>query len=332
MTTPTINDTDPLVIDAETNQSGGVSSGNLGLSIPGNFTLTHDGTLEVTDQTGSLQMNQDTVDRQYGYSTLEPTYYIKIGHNINNQIIFEAGGNDSSDQEFGNDDAWGTAGFSVLSSNAANRLAAGYPDELSLPRGVYTDNVGVFTLTDLLDTPQTKTYGVNLTINLQNDGTVSANAALNDDTDFTGFAPDVFQLAQTAFWPYDDVNGVTQGAGRSTDQNDDDILLATIENANIQSHFATNIAYMENDINDHNSGNVVTEWEIQVTAVANHPNNNLSRYAQGNNINDKNIFSVGDQVVIDSPANYSVTLNAVNGSAEGEKIVDEKVYAILHQV
>ena len=333
----TINDTVADVIAASNNQTTDVSTGNLGLSIPGTFTLTHDGDLSIDNENGTLTMDQDTIDRQYGYSTLEPTYYIKIGHDINSEIRFESGGNDSTDPDFQNDDAWGTAGFTVESSNAATRSAAGYADELSLPRGVYTDNVGVFTLTDLLDTPQTKTYGVNLTINLENDGTVSANAALNDSDPFSGFAPDVFQLAQTAFWPYIDGSGNTQTVnnserGGATQQNDDDILVASITSANVESHFATNIAAIEDDINDHNSGNVVSSWSISVSEVVNHPNNNLSRYAQVNNINDTNIFSVGDQVVISSPADYQVTLTAAGGSANGEDIVNEKVYAILHQV
>lgn len=299
-------------------------SGALGLSLDGSFTMDWTN-IVVNDEDDELQMSEVTQNRQTGFNTLEPAYYIKVQYDLNSAVEFNAGPtNDETGVDATNDDSWSLPQIDFDSETGTNDADATY----RLPMARYTSHVGAMTVSD--PTGRSKEYGVDLTINLENDGTVSGNASLNDETTFTGLVDDVYQLAQDAYW---DVLG-EGGAPQPPEKNDEDLLAATINPARITTHFAAALAHIENDVNDTNTtGNVLNSWFIQLAAVPHHPGSNLSQFGQVNNVNDDTtLFATGSKIVINSAQQYNVTVTREAGRDAGvSTMVDDYVYGIIEQ-
>lgn len=298
-------------------------SGTLGLSLDGTFAMDWTN-IVVNDEDDELQMSQATTNRQTGFNTLEPAYYIKVQYDLNGAVEFNPGPtNDETGVVATNDDSWSLPRIDFDSRSGTNDADATY----KLPMARYTSHVGAMTVSD--PTGRSKAYGVDLTINLENDGTVSGNALLNDETTFTGLVDDVYQLAQDAYW---DVLG--EADVDPPGKNDEDLLAATINPERITTHFATALAHIENDVNDTNSnGNVLNSWAIQLAAVPHHPGSNLSQFGQVNNVNDgSTLFATGSKIVINSAKRYTVTVTREAGRDAGvSTMVDDYVYGIIEQ-
>lgn len=321
---PSVNDTTPNDALSDFNNTDDTylnDSNTIGLSLEGSMSITHTD-LEVNDESNDLEMTEITTDRQYGFATLRPTYYIKAKYDINNHVTFQPGpqGCDANDPNsaIGNDDSWGLSAITITDTDPAN---SGVFVEYGLPRADATYDVASFTVNDPTGT-RSKEYTVDLRIQLANDGSVHANASLPDAASFTGVVDDDYHLAQEAYWP---TNGHV--APSAPGANDDDVLAATITSAEVATHFSTEMGLMESDIND--QSNVLSQWTISVSQIDNHPGSTLSQYGQVNNRTSDTLFVEGAKVVAQTPKEYHVKVAIEHGNVES--LVKENVYGILEQ-
>jgi hypothetical protein len=315
----TINDTTPDAIATETCDTTPyyLNDGTTeSLALAGSLIVTVKD-INVNDESNDITLAQVTNDRFLSFNTKTPTYYIKVAHDINSEIGFNVGANDSTDDSLSNDDAWS---MNAITLNSSTSTAS----EMLLPWADKTMTVARFTANDISGENREKTWDVELNIVLGNDGAISANASLSNSESFTGLAAENDQATQHAYWPGVDAtpSEPTKGEG--------DILAATISSTQIESHFAANMSAVESDINDLND--VIDSWELQFSEIAFDPTSNLSQYGQANNRNSSSLFVSGARIVANSPALYAVEVVVdYNDNNNNTLLVNDYVYGILEQ-
>jgi len=318
MASPTINDTTPDVIANDTNttsplylnDSGGLQSLTLGGAL--SMTISEP---TVNDESNDIVIAKVGTDRFTSFKTKTPTYYIKIQHNINGHVGFNAGANDATCDGLGNDDAWSLAAFSLSDANDTGSNTA-----YELPAANKTMEVAKFTAND--EHGNSKEWGVNLNVVLTNDGTMSGTASLAHENDFSGLIVENIQEAQHAYWPLNGVN-----APNLPGKEEGDILAATITSNDVSNHFSANMNAVEQDVNM----NVVDAWTLSFNEIALDPNSNLSQYGQANNVNDATLFPTGARIVAETPHDYSVTVTVNYDNNNNTVLVNDKVYGIVEQ-
>jgi hypothetical protein len=317
MASPTTNDTTPNVIANDTNttsplylnDNGGLQSLTLGGAL--SMTISEP---TVNDESNDILIGKVGNDRFTSFKTKTPTYYIKIQHNINGHVGFNAGANDATCDALQNDDAWSLTAFSLSDANDT-----GSNTVYELPAANKTMEVAMFTAND--EQGNSKEWGVNLNVVLTNDGSMSGSASLAHENDFSGLIVENIQLAQEAYWP---LNGANQP---TVDPTDGDILAATITGNDVKDHFAANMNAVEQDVNM----NVVDAWTLSFNEIALDPSSNLSQYGQANNVNDVTLFPTGARIVAETPHDYSVTVTVAYGTGNSTVLVNDKVYGIVEQ-
>ena len=333
----TINDTTPdatLSIDTSNTEPTVITTDALVLE--GGLSMTWSN-LDTCDHDGVLTMKEETTDRFTGVRVAEPTYYIRVGHDINSHIEFNAGGNedgcDTTDRTPHNDDAWKIATAINLSyvtahADAGNDTGVVY----NLPAANATHDVATFTVND--PTGRDDTYNVELNIVMGNDSAVSANASLDNPNAFTGLVDDDHQLAQYAYWP---VSGAADPAPPG--KNDHDKLADTISSADISAHFTATgaLGNLEKEINDVNY--VLESYTISFNATEFLAGSNLSQFAQSLNdsidyadeSNTNKVFAENDRIVTSGSQLYAVTLTTSGANADVHTLVNDYVYGVLQQ-
>lgn len=333
----TINDTnanDTLSISTSTTEPTDITTNALVLD--GGLSMIWSN-LDTCDHDGVLTMKEETTDRFTGVRVAEPTYYIRVGHDINSNIQFNAGGNedgcDTTGREPHNDDAWKIAtainlSFETDHAGAGNDTGVVY----NLPAANATHDVATFTVND--PTSRFETYNVELNIVLGNDSAVSANASLDNPNAFTGLVDDDHQLAQYAYWP---VSGA--GVPSPPGKNDHDKLADTISSAEISDHFTATgaLGNLEKEINDVNY--VLESYTISFNATEFLAGSNLSQFAQSLNddidyTNDDTaakVFAENDRIVTSGSQLYAVTLTTSGTNEATHTLVNDYVYGVLQQ-
>lgn len=333
-----VNDVTPNLATENTNDvtRPPVITGINHLKLTGQLDILHDN-ITTADRNASLTMASNDVGREIGVQTLQPIYYIRIPHNINSAIQFHTGDtNDAQRSEApgetfssdSNDDSWEMSAITVLWNDGDS--TAGHVR--SLPYADATNKVAEFTVQD--PSNLSKVYGLDLQIVLGNDGAITSNASLNDSTAFTGVIDDNFQLAQNAYWPFNDGTNINiNNAGESRlNNNEEDRLAATITSTQILTHFTAtgDISGIESDVNDMN--NILNGYQISFEAQAADTDSNLSKFGQGKYVNDATLFTTGERIVASQPQLYTVTLNAtLLGGGTEYTLVNDYVYGVLEQ-
>lgn len=332
----TINDTSPdaqLTISTKTIEPTVITTNALVLE--GGLSMTWSN-LDTCDHDGVLTMEEAKTDRFTGVRVAEPTYYIRVGHDINNHIEFNAGGNedgcDTTNRTPHNDDAWKIATAINLSyetdhNSAGNDSGVTY----NLPHANATHGVATFMVND--PTGRADTYNVELNIVMGTDSAVSANASLDNPNAFTGLVDDDHQLAQYAFWPVSGYTDPTPGV------NDHDKLADTISSAEISAHFTATgaLGNLEKEINDVNY--VLESYTISFNETEFLAGSNLSQFAQSlndsidyaNDSNTNKVFAENDRIVTSGSQLYAVTLTTSGTNAAVHTLVNDYVYGVLQQ-
>lgn len=338
-----VNDTVQDLIAQQTDsarpaQSISGATDKISLSLTGQMDMAwENAAFQDRDQT--LTMLETEVDRFNQFQTIAPTYYIEVPYNINGHITHYPGTINDENSPTGvsndtNDDAFGMSEITVSYSAVANNEVA--DTVRSLPYADATYLAAEFTAND----PEThqKVYGVDVNINLTNDGSISANASIRDGgVTFTGVVDDLFGMAQNVGWPkYSDTSAASVDDVIQFDRSQEDTLAAGITGDELFTHFSnTNnnvVGALENDIND--MGNIVSSYEIHFNDFAPDVDNNLTQWAKANYVNDTNDpLSEGERIVTVTPKAYEVTVEVAGtaGGAQTYTMVNDFVYGILVQ-
>lgn len=280
--------------------------------------------IDISSTDSTLQLLQCDVDREGSFTVAAPTYYIKHAFNINGQIDFNIGTNNSTDGEpeatGGNDDAWKITGTSIDDNafNGPNTL------DIFLPTGSAEYNVGTITACD--DRGETCDFSVTMTVSSANDGTLSTSFAYADANSFIGLINDDIERAQFAYWVTEPSPGPTV--------NDADRLAAVLSNSDLSTHYASAEASFCDAVN---GKNLIDTYSLTIDSLDYDTTSRLSKLAANRNVNDADVFVENDQVVLDTPheLQYGLTVDS-NGdgndfewSNAGASTVN--VYGILVQ-
>lgn len=230
----------------------------------------------------------------------DPTYYIRITHDINGHLEFESAGTGDN-----NDDAWGltaialakvtTTDYVVPSTVAYNLAAAAATGD---------QNVGTITIKD--NTDGNDTLKDNTNFNVQADFTLNVNGSYEVALSITGADYDMgavalsddFSKAQVVHWDFEDTPTVTQVTA-------DNFALNTLTASGLEgdSDIASQIA---SDQASSNAGSVFSNWTLDIPAVSKDNESQLAKVAV-----DKGY----------DHADVSTTSGSLTLFAQGEKLV-----------
>ena len=290
------------------------------LILGGNLAVTQSENLTYCDADGSYVFTELTCDRLLGHDLLNPSWYIRVTTDINSQITFC----DSHGTDY-NDDAWGITGATWNKTGAD--LGTSYTAEYKLPNSTISN-------IKLAEYGVTNEDGAeNITYHLMADITLSDSGALTNSLDVVdagqavggSFTCDEHTItedvnkAQVAYFNGDvcDANAAAPGP------NDADSLTATLTEAQICDDKSSELAQVASDL----SGNIITDWTIQLDSESLNTASNLSKFARARGKTDKNVFSNDDLVVMETPKLYTVQI--ADHSSITHTLANDYVYGVL---
>ena len=216
-------------------------------------------------------------------TTLAPTYYIEVEHDINSKVNVRStqGTNDGESADTSPDDSWSLGEISVSNTD-------GY-SSIKLP----TTSIGsvavavVDAYNDNSSNPKLGSFPLTMAVNHANDGEITATMGNFSGTEIIHSRDDDVTKAQYVYWEIDDpseasdadlgpggtyrLGGNTQAAG-VLGQNDPDELSASINASNLNSFYATSMGRVASDF----ARNGLVSWTLTINDVAHNTNSNLS--------------------------------------------------------
>jgi len=318
----------------------------MALELPGSFSLSASApTLVKTDSTVYLLEERKNRSSAVGSANV-PDHYIKVTKNLNGSVNYHQS---NSGAAAGTDDSWSLAALSANSTDDASDATLLLPT----PTSSSTFQVGKIQInTNDLDSTlsasaaQQAAFKVMMTVNIDNQGVLSANVAVQraaaaisttlsvadeagsaqylyfDDSE-TG-ANDTFSQKPSSTWTAGDADDV------------EDKLSQNLSNTDVANAYSSEIGDTKDSINDEN---VIQSWSLGIAAVAADPDSALTQHARARvgtsgDPETKLIFSAGDKLIAASSgsaigASYSVVIADFNNS--NQTIVSGTVYGFFEQ-
>ena len=234
---------------------------------------------------------------EINYVTNSSMYYIEVTANINNNIIYDAENN-----------IWGLIGGNISHTNSE------YNINYYLPSNTIKLSGGNIDVNDyngnLLDT-----FTLELNINADKNGKMSCSSNIIGN-DITCVIEDDNKLAQSIYMSYTDIPII--------DKNSPDVLSKTINKNDIRQEYSSQITTLE----EMYSQNILESWNIYIKNIPISNNNIITQYATDNNKRDKNIFSNGEQVIIETAYPYFVEIKNLDGN-NVSLISNTNIHAII---
>ena len=234
---------------------------------------------------------------EINYVTNSSMYYIEVTANINNNIIYDAENN-----------IWGLIGGNISHTNSE------YNINYYLPSNTIKLSGGNIDVNDyngnLLDT-----FTLELNINADKNGNMSCSSNIIGN-DITCVIEDDNKLAQSIYMSYTDIPII--------DKNSPDVLSKTINKNDIRQEYSSQITTLE----EMYSQNILESWNIYIKNIPISNNNIITQYATDNNKRDKNIFSNGEQVIIETAYPYFVEIKNLEGN-NVSLISNTNIHAII---
>ena len=270
------------------------------------YTLTGASTMTLAE--GTLAASPVTVtavtaeaDRAGTPNTAtDPTYYIRITHDVNSHLSFEgAGTGDNAD------DAWGMSTIKlakVATTDYTVPTTVSY--NLAATQATGNQNVGTITIKDNTDGSDTTKDTTNF--NVQADFVLSVNGSYSVSLSITGadytlssvLESDDYTKAQVVHWDFEDAPTVSATTA-------DNFSLNTLTASNLENDSDIQ-AELEADQSSTDAGSVLSAWTLDVSAVTEASNSQLAKIA-----NTKGY----------SHADVSTTAGSLSLFATGEKLL-----------
>jgi hypothetical protein len=310
------------------------------------YTLTGASTMTLAE--GTLAASPVTVtavtveaDRAGSPNTAtDPTYYIRITHDVNSHLSFEgAGTGDNAD------DAWGMSTIKLAKVTTTDyTVPTTVSYKLAGGESTGSQNVGTITIKDNTDgsntTKDTTNFNVQADFVLKENGSYAVSLSItgNDYTLSSVLESDDYTKAQVVHWDFEDVPTVTATTA-------DNFSLNTLTASNLQND--PDIELEENQSSD-DPGSVFSAWTLDVSAVNEASNSQLAKIANTKGYSHADVsttagslslFATGEKLLV-SGANIGGTganqikLNyKLNGSASATAVAsfDEIVSFVLVQ-
>jgi hypothetical protein len=310
------------------------------------YTLTGASTMTLAE--GTLAASPVTVtavtveaDRAGSPNTAtDPTYYIRITHDVNSHLSFEgAGTGDNAD------DAWGMSTIKLAKVTTTDyTVPTTVSYKLAGGESTGSQNVGTITIKDNTDgsntTKDTTNFNVQADFVLNENGSYAVSLSItgNDYTLSSVLESDDYTKAQVVHWDFEDVPTVTATTA-------DNFSLNTLTASNLQND--PDIELEENQSSD-DPGSVFSAWTLDVSAVNEASNSQLAKIANTKGYSHADVsttagslslFATGEKLLV-SGANIGGTganqikLNyKLNGSASATAVAsfDEIVSFVLVQ-
>lgn len=292
----------------------------MALELPGTLAVTQTTLASMnTDLSGeTIALQQATAARDLTYTTQNRSAFIKVTMNINDSVSYFP-----SDSDLGEDDAWSLS--AIQRTNLT--IESGETVTYSLPSAsnIAVDGGSVVVSSD----GASGTFSVTCTMSLSDQGVITCSTAISG-SDVTGTKDENNKLAQTVYWPINDGTNDYSSSGSPPAAPDADTgvdtLSATLTAANLNTHYLTELAAITAQ---YNNVNVVSSWQLDVTAMAQSTNSVLSNYARDNN-KTTTVFGQGDEVVTSGGHSYAVSVTDAEGVATTIRAATD-VYGILQQ-
>ena len=287
-----------------------------GLSVLGSLTVTKSGVADVSANAivDSVHATEYSADRSKATDSLAYSYYIMADYDINGQITHEASAND------GTDDSWGLNGFIVNNTNAVNAsLSLPTASSKSIPAG----------LIDAIDTDDNTAtpagvFPVTLTLNLDNQGVLTASATISGNDVLSDATGENVLKAQVVAW---EVNGETSAFVEPTVEEDtQDVLTATLTADMLKAHYS---AQLDALVAAYDNKNVVSSWEINIQSILLATNNSLSQHARNLSRASNKVFARDAKIVAASHAVYCVDITDYQGTSI--ELASGNVYGVIKQ-
>lgn len=284
-----------------------------GLQLSGELSVTQNATEDVgTSMENTLALQEVTTDRPTATTTATAAYYIKVVADINSSIAFYP-----SDGNENLDDAWSMSALSFSSASDSATLKLPTASNVSVSAGLITAN----------HDGGSGTFPVTLSVSVSDQGVLSSSIAISGDS-ITGSKNDNYAEAQQAYWPINDgTNDYSSSGPTALDDTDADVLTATLSAANLSTHYADELAAINNN---YDSVDLISSWSLSVSAVSQATNSNLSNYARANSKTDENVFDAGNKIVAATPYSYAVAINDYQSNPTSI-VAATNVYGVVEQ-
>lgn len=285
----------------------------IGLELSGSLSVTQNATEDVgTSMENTLALQEVTTDRPTATTTATAAYYIKVVADINSSIAFYP-----SDGNENLDDAWSMSALSFSSASDSATLKLPTASNVSVSAGLITAN----------HDGGSGTFPVTLSVSVSDQGVLSSSIAISGDS-ITGSKNDNYAEAQQAYWPINDgTNDYSSSGPTALDDTDADVLTATLSAANLSTHYADELAAINNN---YDSVDLISSWSLSVSAVSQATNSNLSNYARANSKTDENVFDAGNKIVAATPYSYAVAINDYQSNPTSI-VAATNVYGVVEQ-
>lgn len=284
-----------------------------GLQLSGELSVTQNATEDVgTSMENTLALQEVTTDRPTATTTATAAYYIKVVADINSSIAFYP-----SDGNENLDDAWSMSALSFSSASDSATLKLPTASNVSVSAGLITAN----------HDGGSGTFPVTLSVSVSDQGVLSSSIAISGDS-ITGSKNDNYAEAQQAYWPINDgTNDYSSSGPTALGATDADVLSATLSAANLSTHYADELAAINNN---YDSVDLISSWSLSVSAVSQATNSNLSNYARANSKTDENVFDAGNKIVAATPYSYAVAINDYQSNPTSI-VAATNVYGVVEQ-
>jgi len=299
------------------------SAGSMDLNTTGGLALLLTGTLSATvsvnDVLGHvnddvfLRSNDET--RRTDVSLRDPLYYIRAPFQINEKITLNSSGEGTND-----DDSWTMEAITLTKANATS-------SKYNLPNNGVTIDGGLVNLKNEPDSTDIVTHNLQLTLNVNNEGDMTASANFGF-ADVQGSITEDLLKAQKAYWDIDTAKGAAaRSASGSVNAGTVDTLSATLTANDLDVHFNDEIAA---EVARWNGKNTISDWTISFDAVGNDVNTNLSLFARKQGATSNDVFDINDQIITSEGFDYRVSVADING-VDQVVVPKQKVYGVLYQ-